>query len=142
MCLDSISKELYIWYVLRNFADVKCCWGRSLYVLYGLHSSCHVLNYFMYFLRVKMELAMSSLPKQFYWKYHTNVVLYNKFEELILMINYNPWCLIFIPIHCSQSWDGRTAFGEPKVSSTLGGFNIDFLVFLLFFPYRQKKFVE
>ena len=58
------------------------------------------------------------------------------------MINYIPWCLIFIPILCSQIWEGRTAFREPKVASTLGGFNIDFLVFLSFFPYGQKKDAE
>ena len=49
--------------------------------------------------------------------------------------------MIFIPLLFSQILEGRTAFVEPNVSSTLGGFNIDFLVFLSFFPYGQKKVV-
>ena len=42
----------------------------------------------------------------------------------------------------AQFWDVHTAFGDLKVPSTLGGFNIDFLVFLSFFPYGKKKVVE
>ena len=73
---------------------------------------------------------------------HLNVVLYNHFEELINMINYIPLCIIFIPIQFSQFLQGLTTFGEPKVSSTLGGFNIDFPSLLSFFPQGQNQVAE
>ena len=42
----------------------------------------------------------------------------------------------------SQIWEGHTSFGDPKVSSTLGGFNINFVVFLSFFSYAQHQVEE
>ena len=57
------------------------------------------------------------------------------------MINYKPICLIFIPTLCSQILEGLTAFGDPKVSSTLGGFNIDFAsVFVLLSLGSKESF--
>ena len=113
---------------LRN-KFILCIW--SPFIMSCFH--------FMHFLWVKIELAMPFPLSNFTESCHMNVVLYNQFEEIIPMINYIPWCLIFIPILYSKILEGRTTFGDPKVSPTLGGFNIDFLVFFSFLLYGQKK---
>ena len=56
------------------------------------------------------------------------------------MINsYRNLCVILISTLFSKIMEDRATIGDPKISPTLGGFNIDFLVFLSFFPYGQNK---
>ena len=132
--------------------DFKLCMGdiegyqEILMHIMNSHTLYKLLFNFVFYCRERrtktLEKLMLKPPRVDDTFGSPNAVRTSQLSEQITEIHIRHQCMLCVPILFYEILQVLTVFGEPKVSSTLGGFNIIFPSVFVLLSLGSKKVVE